>query len=173
MLKKLEDGERIEIVDVTAILKFLRLFGDEYHRTMEESILFPALLRAAPQEDSLRQIFGEHSEERAVVAEIEAALNPRKGIAFVRSSRRLILLLRNHLDKEDAVLPNVVERSLSKEQDEMVVAEFTKNRKEAETLVNFPRLERKYMRKPPAACHSISSERLHERKEQVHTNDGP
>ena len=51
MIETLEHGERIEIADVTAILKFLRLFGDEYHQAMEERIFFPALLRAAPQED--------------------------------------------------------------------------------------------------------------------------
>lgn len=148
MVKELEYGERIEIADVTTILKFLRVFGDEYHQATEERILFPALFRTAPQEDSLSQLFHEHSEERAVVAEIEAALNPKKGIAFVRSSRRLILLLSNHLDKEDAVLPDIVDRSLSKEEDAMVEAEFTKNRIQAETLVNFARLEQKYIRKP-------------------------
>ena len=48
MLKKLEDGLRIEIFDAATILKFLRLFGDQYHQVMEETVLFPALLRAAP-----------------------------------------------------------------------------------------------------------------------------
>jgi hemerythrin-like domain-containing protein len=148
MVKKLEDGERIEIADVTAILKFLRFFGDEYHQNMEERILFPALLRTTQQEGSLRQIFREHSEERAVAADIEAALNPKRGRAFVQSSRRLILLLRNHLDKEDACLPDIAERALSNEEDELVVAEFMKNRTQALTLVDFDRLEKKYTRKP-------------------------
>jgi|RhiMetdeSRZDD1v2_1073273.scaffolds.fasta_scaffold37044_3 hemerythrin-like domain-containing protein len=98
MVKKLEDGERIEIADVTAILKFLRFFG-----------------------------------EQAIVADIEAALNHKRGIAFVHSSRRLILLLRDHLGKEDTFLPDIVDRSPSKE---------------AETVINFTRLENKYMRKP-------------------------
>jgi hemerythrin-like domain-containing protein len=150
MVKKLEDLERIEIADVAAILKFLRLFGDEYHQTMEEKVLFPALMRSEPQEGSLRQMLVEHGEERAVVAEIEAALYPRKGIAFVRSSRRLTLLLNHHLDKEDTVLREIAERSLSKEEDEMVTAEFTKNQTHADTYVNFARLEWKYIRKPQA-----------------------
>jgi hemerythrin-like domain-containing protein len=72
MVQKLEDGERIEIADVTAILKFLRFFGGEYHQALEERILFPALLRTEPPESSFRQIFRDHSEERTVVAEIEA-----------------------------------------------------------------------------------------------------
>ena len=82
MVKKLEDGERIEIADVTTILKFLRVFGDEYHQIMEERILFPALLRTAPQEVSLRQLCREHSEERAVVAEIEVALHSEERDRF-------------------------------------------------------------------------------------------
>ena len=99
MVKRLEDGERIEIADVTATLKFLNVF------------------------------FREHSEERAIVAEIEAALNNKKGIAFVNSSRRLSVLLRVHVEAE---------RPLSKKEDEMAGAEF----------INFTRLENKYMRKP-------------------------
>jgi hemerythrin-like domain-containing protein len=56
---------------------------------MEEKVLFPALLRAAPQEGPLHNMLLEHGEERALVAAIETALNPKKGMAFVRSSRRL------------------------------------------------------------------------------------
>jgi hemerythrin-like domain-containing protein len=124
MVKRLEDLERIEIADVAAILKFLRLFGDEYHQTMEEKVLFPALMGAEPHAEFLHHLLVEHGEERAVVAEIEAALNPKKGIAFVSSSRRLTLLLRQHLDKEDTVLREIAERSLSNEKDEMVAVEL-------------------------------------------------
>jgi hemerythrin-like domain-containing protein len=154
MVKKLEDLERIEIADVTAILKFLRLFGDEYHQTMEEKVLFPALMGAEPYAEFLRHLLVEHGEERAVVAEIEAALNPKKGIAFVTSSRRLTLLLRQHLDKEDTILREIAERSLSNEGDETVAAEFTKNQKAAETYVNFASLEWKYIRKPKTPWNS-------------------
>ena len=154
MVKKLEDGDRIEIADVTAILKFLRFFGDEYHQTMEEKVLFPALMRAEPQQDSLRQMLVEHGEERAVVAEIEAALNPKKGIAFVRSTRRLTMLLGHHLDKEDIVLREVADRTLSEEQDALVVAEFSRNQTQPETYVNFARLEWKYIRKPSTPWNS-------------------
>jgi hypothetical protein len=101
MVKKLEDGERIEIADVADILKFLKLYEDEY------------------------------PERLTIVGEIEAALSFKQGTAFVRSSRRLISLLRDHLDKE---------RSLSAEVNEMVLA--------AGSLINFGRLEKKYTRKP-------------------------
>jgi len=91
MVRKLEEGDRIEISDVVSILKFLRMFGDQ----------------------------SEHSEERRLVTNIENALRVRVGSDFVRSSRRLIILLRSRLDKQDSVLRN-------------------------DTSVNFSRLERKY-----------------------------
>src|SRR5262245_2714445 len=60
MLTKLEDGERIEIFDGATVLKFLRLFGDEYHQVMEENVLFPALILAAPHHAALNQLVSEH-----------------------------------------------------------------------------------------------------------------
>src|SRR5205823_13370764 len=74
MVKKLEKGERIEIADITVILKFLRVFGDEYHQSMEEQALFPALQRAAPQQGALTHMLREHRAARALVAGIDDAL---------------------------------------------------------------------------------------------------
>lgn len=71
MVRKLEDGQRIETADARAILKFLRIFRDGFPQTMEET-----------------------------VAAMEEALNSKRARAFARSSRQLILLLRSHLDKE-------------------------------------------------------------------------
>jgi hemerythrin-like domain-containing protein len=148
MLKKLEDGERIEIADVITVLKFLRLFGDQYHQTVEENALFPALLRAAPEESALRQLVSEHGDERTLVVEIEDALMSRRGMDFFRSSRRLTAILRNHFEQEDTILHDLAEHWLSKEQDDEVVAEFMKHRQRPELYASFPHLERKYAPKP-------------------------
>ena len=158
MVRKLEEGQRIETTDVATILKFLRTFGDNYHQMMEETVLFPALLRAAPHENPLRQIALEHREERTLVAAMEEALRFKKGREFASSSRQLTVLLRNHLDKEDAVVHDIVERSLSNEEDTMIAAEFTKNRTHVETTVNFARLEWKYMRKSHGTPYSSERE---------------
>src|ERR1051326_981702 len=107
MMKKLEDGRRIEIIDVTATLKFLQVCGDEYHQTMEEKVLFPALVGASPQGSPIHQMVLEHGEERALVSWIIAAFGSRRVIDFVYSSRRLSLLLRSHIDKEEAVLADL------------------------------------------------------------------
>ena len=39
MSRPLEAGERIEIADVMTIVTFLRLFGVEYHQSIEENVL--------------------------------------------------------------------------------------------------------------------------------------
>jgi hemerythrin-like domain-containing protein len=148
MLKKLEDGQRIEILDASTILKFLRLFGDQYHQAMEEHVLFPALLRVAPHDTTLRQLASEHGDERLLVAQIEEAMMSKRGMVFFRSSRQLTTLLRNHCDREETILCNLAEPYLSVEQDEAIVAEFTKNREPVAAFANFSRLERKYAPKP-------------------------
>jgi hemerythrin-like domain-containing protein len=147
MLKHLEDGLRIEIADVAAVLKFLRLFGDQYHQVMEEEILFPALLDAAPDEIAFRQFVAEHGSERTLVVEIEATLTSRKGMAFFRSARHLTTLLRHHCDKEERILCELA-GCLSEDEDQTIVAEFMKARPQSEIHAKFPRLEQKYLPKP-------------------------
>jgi hemerythrin-like domain-containing protein len=149
MVKMMEEGARIEIADVAALLTFLRRFGDEYHQRMEEQVLFPALLSGVPVESPLRAMLSEHVEERTLVSRIEDALRFKMGKEFVSSSHQLSLLLRNHFDKEDAVLGDVAEKCLSKEQDEAVAAELIKHQPPAEAHPNFSRLEWKYTSKPP------------------------
>ena len=166
MLKHLEDGLRIEIADVAAVLKFLRLFGDQYHQVMEEEILFPALLDAAPDEIAFRQFVAEHGSERALVVEIEATLTSRKGMAFFRSARHLTALLRHHCDKEERILCELA-GYLSEDEDQTIVAEFMKARPQSEIHAKFPRLKQKYLPKPlpaqlnpatgPARARSASS----------------
>jgi hemerythrin-like domain-containing protein len=144
MVQIMEEGGRIEIFDIKAVLTFLRRFGDQHHGTMEEKVLFPVLLRTVPQEGALHQMLIEHRAERELLAAIEDALNPKHGIGFVRNSRQLILLLRNHVDKEKNVLCGIAERLLSAEEDEAIAAEFTTSPTHSENYANFARLERKY-----------------------------
>ena len=151
MLRKLADGQRIEIFDAATILKFLRLFGDQYHQVMEENVLFPALIRSAPNESALRQLVSEHGDERTLVSQIEEALMSKRGMLFFRSSHQLTSMLRNHCEREEIVLGRLAE-CLSAEQDSAIAEEFMKNRAQVETYVNLSRLERKYASVPVAVA---------------------
>src|SRR5262245_14426628 len=75
MVQKMENGLRIEIADVTVILKFLSVFVDEYH-----------------------------SEDRTAMTGIEDALRAKAGRDFVQSSRHLCSLLRKHFIRENAAV---------------------------------------------------------------------
>ena len=151
MLKKLAAGQRIEIFDAATILKFLRLFGDQYHQVMEENVLFPQLIHAAPNESALRQLVSEHGDERTLVSQIEDALMSKRGMLFFRSSHQLTSMLRTHCEREEIVLGRLAE-CVSAEQHAAIVEEFMKNRAQVEIYVNFSRLERKYASVPVAVA---------------------
>jgi hemerythrin-like domain-containing protein len=148
LVRKMERGERIEIADALTVLKFIRLFGVEYHQTIEEKILFPALLSAAPQESPARHMMFEHADHRTLLGAIDVALSQRKGREFVKSARTLIVLLRNHFDREDQFLRTFEAATLSKEADDAVFGEITRSRKPPENYTHFSALERKYFPRP-------------------------
>jgi len=143
-----EKGEPLEHEDVTTLLRFLREFADEHHQVKEESALFPELRRAsAAQEGPLRQMLFEHDQERSLVEGLEDSLFAKKGADFALFANRLTALIRNHIYKEDNILFDIVDRSLSPEQDEKVVAEFNKFQINPSFLADLRRLEWKYLRK--------------------------
>ena len=139
IVAKLEQGERIEISDAITVLKFIRIFGLDYHQAMEEQVLFPAL-----HETRIEDLTFEHEEHRSLMNGIDEALGTKRGLEFVRRSRGFIALLRNHLNREDAILRNFPEGGLSMEQDEAVVSEFAKGRMPPEQYGSLSRLEWKY-----------------------------
>jgi hemerythrin-like domain-containing protein len=150
MIQNMEDGKRIEVADILTILKFLHSFVDNYHQTMEEHVLFPALLRAAPPNTAVQSMIREHGEERLAVAGIAEALKHKVGKEFVRSSRHLSVSLRNHLSREDAVLSELAGQLLSEDEDNAIFRKFIQGRPESQ-FPNFPYLERKYSGEPQRA----------------------
>jgi len=148
LVRKMERGERIEIADAVTVLKFIRLFGVEYHQTIEEKILFPALLSVAPQETPARHMLFEHSDHRTLLGAIDSALSQRKGIEFAKNVRTLVMLLRNHYDREDQFLRSLEAAGLPKEADDAVFAEITSSRKPPESYTYFSALEWKYIPRP-------------------------
>ena len=148
MADRVENHKVVEHDDVETILRFLRTFADEYHQGKEESALFPELRRTQTGYDpALRQMLFEHDQERSLVEAIEDALFTKKGPEFVHFARRFVDLIRTHVKKEDHILFEIVERSLSPEQDEKVVAGFDKFEISQLCLGELRELEWKYMRR--------------------------
>jgi hemerythrin-like domain-containing protein len=148
MASCVEKGEQLPEEDVVTLLRFLRGFADEHHQAKEEFVLFPQLRRgSSEQERPLRQMLFEHDQERSLVEGLEDSLYTKKGIEFVHFANRLTALIRNHIYKEDNILFDIVDRSLSAEQDEDVVAEFSKFHIDPSFLADLRCLEWKYLRK--------------------------
>src|SRR5262245_10908559 len=78
MVKRMEEGGRIEILDGKTILDFVRSFGREY-----------------------RQMRPEQDEERALLVALDSALKAKRATDFIRGSRRLSFILRDYLHAED------------------------------------------------------------------------
>ena len=157
MAAKIETGEFVDSGDVETLLRFLQLFEDEYHQTKEESALFPELRRSGNTEQKeLKHMLFEHEQERSLVTGLEEALKTKKGPDFVFYSKRLIALLRNHIYKEDHILFEIVEKSLTDKQDLNVVEEFSKFQRHFESgpgnalLRELHRLEWEYMKRRSA-----------------------
>ena len=154
MAAKVGNRVYLDPKDVEAMLHFLRVFDDEHHQTKEETALFPQLMQSAPAEErSLRQMLFEHDQERSLVEGLEDALRTANDADFIGYAHRLSAILRNHIYKEDNILFDIVEKCLSKQQDEKVAREFEDFdrdfgiQKRRELIDSLRRLEWKYIRK--------------------------
>jgi hemerythrin-like domain-containing protein len=146
MALRVQNDQPVEAADVETILRFLRGFADDHHQTVEESALFPELMRtAATSEGPLRQMIFEHDQERSLVEGVEDALYTKKGTEFVEFANRLTQLLRIHIYKEDHILFKLAEDALSAEQDENVTTEMSKFQVDAHSMADLRRLEWKYL----------------------------
>src|SRR5438477_495650 len=148
MAARVAQDQAVESQDVETILTFLRDFADNHHQAKEESALFPELMRtAAANEPALRHMLFEHDQERSLVVGLEDSVRTKKGIDFVHFAKRLTDLVRNHIRKEDRILFEIVDRSLSAEQDERVTAQLNQFQVELNVLADLRRLEWTYLRR--------------------------
>src|SRR5262245_41716543 len=68
----IEKANTVEAADIDRILSFLRWFADAHHQAKEETVLFPALRRAASsQSRAVEHMMLEHNQERSLVEDIE------------------------------------------------------------------------------------------------------
>jgi len=100
-----------------AALDFLENFADRLHHAKEEGLLFPALEAAGMRMDHgptmvLRQ---EHVQEREVREQLALAVVQGQTDALLRALRRLTVLLRLHIRKEDKILFRMAREILGRE----------------------------------------------------------
>lgn len=113
---KLDDPQ-----DVDHLLEFFTVFVDKCHHGKEEELLFPALeqIGVGREKGPIGVMLKEHQQGREYVQKMKAAISQFKaGVAsaavdFTRSARDYILLLDQHIDKENTALFPLAEKQLS------------------------------------------------------------
>jgi len=104
MTASVEKAQTMEESDLDNILDFLRWFADGHHQAKEETILFPALKRAAASEHRpVDHMALEHEHERLLIEEMEKNVRLARLPEFASSAAHLSSTLRNHIYKEDRI----------------------------------------------------------------------
>ena len=148
-----QQGGHADAKDVEAILRFFRGFADNYHLAKEESALFPEMLRTAPPPGSpLHHILFQHDQARSLVEAIEEALLTQQAAEFVEFARRLLNLVRQHIETEENVLYDIAARSMTPEQDERIASDLSTFEMDPGYLADLRRLEWKYLNKTTACA---------------------
>jgi hypothetical protein len=120
MVSTMEDGGRIEIADAVTLLNLLKFFEPEYHKMLDGV------------------------DEELSIAGLEEALHAKRAHAFVQGSRRLTLMLRDHLDSDG-------------DAEEHLSSKLPKK----ENTLSLARLERKYEGETPSKPFRLDHERSH------------
>jgi hemerythrin-like domain-containing protein len=109
-----EKNGKIDNDDIGSMLDFLRWFADAHHQVKEETLLFPALRRAAAaQNRSVQHMMLEHEQERGLIDKIETAVRMASIPDLVVSIEKLSSILRNHIYKEDQILFEVTREAVT------------------------------------------------------------
>src|SRR5262245_18417991 len=121
-----ERNSQLNRADVLGILEILRLFADEYHQGKEERALFPMFTAVCDRAevDAVRHMLHEHDDDRSLTEAMENAVDQSNPADFAIHARRLDEILRTHVFKEDNILFEIVNNSLSDADDQRILAEF-------------------------------------------------
>ncbi len=103
--------------DVRDFIGFLQEFADKCHHGKEEGLLFPAVVAAGvpPEGGIIEELLREHTLAREHIAAMQAGLQADDAARLAGGARQYILLLRTHIQKENAVFFPQAEQVLSQQ----------------------------------------------------------
>lgn len=97
---------------LTAFIDFFRGYADDCHHRKEEIGLFP-LLERHQLETAIACMLDEHRAGRALLAQLEQAIEVGDTAAFVAAGAGYIDLLRAHIEKENCMLFEMADECLT------------------------------------------------------------
>ena len=126
MCAELENGGSMNKDDIGSLVSFLRTFADGSHHVKEEAIFMPALMQAGMtlQDGPLRVMTYEHERGRALTSAMEEAASRNDKKDFLMYGRRYVVLLTEHIEKENYVLFDMADQTLTDEEDQKIAEAF-------------------------------------------------
>jgi hemerythrin-like domain-containing protein len=134
MVRQAESAGRLDAAPAKDAVAFFRNFADRCHHGKEEAHLFPALeAKGFPRQGGPTGVMlQEHEQGRACVRGMDeniaaaAAGDPAAMGRFAEHARAYVTLLREHIYKEDHVLFQLADRTLSEADQQALSAAFGK-----------------------------------------------
>ena len=117
MCGKIENEGTVPDEHFRQAVVFIREFADQCHHGKEEKLLFPAMKENdIPEEIALIDVLiEEHKTGRSFARGMAEAIDAENYALFCENARNYVLLLDQHIDKENSVLFPMADKSLSKE----------------------------------------------------------
>jgi len=137
---KAETGEQLDEQSATQAIDFFANFADRCHHGKEENCLFPMLEQKgfSPEQGPTAVMVHEHEAGRQHVRGMTNAIDsvaagdPTASVCFISHARAFIVLLREHIQKEDHCLFQMADQSLTEQEQAQVIDSF--NRVEHEDM---------------------------------------
>lgn len=131
---QIEHGKQVRPEVLADLGEFFGVFADQCHHGKEEKLLFPLLERKGlPREGGpVGVMLGEHEEGRGLVramtdaARAYASGAPEAAVRWAKAARSYVLLLEQHIQKENDVLFRIAERILTPEEQQSLAESFEK-----------------------------------------------
>jgi hemerythrin-like domain-containing protein len=125
MASRAEDGQ-MDGEAASQAIDFFRTFADRCHHGKEETHLFPALeAKGMPKQGGPTGVMRyEHDLGRRHLTDMQAAVDSGAATAFAQAARHYVVLLREHIRKEDHCLFPMADSLLTGADRDKVLAAF-------------------------------------------------
>ncbi len=130
--ERLDLGQEIPKEVLEKIVDFTQGFADRCHHHKEEGVLFPYMEeRGLPRDmGPIGVMLEEHDIGRGHMKGLKEAVDQGKPEVFVAHAQAYILLLKDHIFKEDNILFPMAERMMGEEEAESLMEEFERTEQE-------------------------------------------
>jgi len=134
MTHNLETGDEVNPDDMECLMEFLKTFTDKCHHTKEEGIFYPIMAEVeiigVEGENLVSMMLTEHDLGREYVKKMSEEVQRYKqgdndsSFVVMETARNYMVLLSQHIDKEDKILYPIVDAHITEEQEQELVKRF-------------------------------------------------